>query len=515
MIHRARPLLIILLSLATGLVGCGAQPLPPLDSAHEPALRTSIAHLTSESLEGRAIGTVGLEGAAHYLAGYFEGLGLATLPGHTWFHPFIYTRTEGLKLTTHLTFAGVKLQRGNDYHPAYNSPEGSFEGTVAFVGYAVSAPDKDYDDFAGVNLKGKIALAMRFEPQLPNGDSQLAGASWSEHAPILRKAKEAADRGAVALVLATPPGRKLKDSLVMVARNQSATAPIPVYLVEQQIADRLLAAGGMPDLKTMQAHIDSAFSPRSVILRNTKLSGTVAFQRNSFNLKNVVAFVPGRGALADEYIVIGAHYDHIGRGAYGSRSPGSRLIHPGADDNASGTAALLELARLFEGRRAGRSLLFVGFSAEEVGLIGSKYFVENPPVSLSKIKAMINLDMVGRLRSNQLTVGGVGTSAAFGPIIQAVDEQSPLKVTQAWKDGIAPSDCLPFVQKGIPILFFFTGMHADQHRVSDTPDKINYAGQAQVVDFAAAAIEQLRSAPAINYSPSAAKPTTTPAEAGQ
>ncbi len=248
----------------------------------------------------------------------------------------------------------------------------------------------------------------------------------------------------------------------------------------------MLRAAGAKGLKTFQADIDGKFSPRSLILKQVRVEGDVELTRKTYQLKNLTAYLPGHGWHANEFIVIGAHYDHLGRGGFGSRSPQSHEIHNGADDNASGSAALLELARIFsQSDHLGRSLLFVAFSAEEEGLIGSKYWVEHPPVPLKKIVAMINLDMVGRLKNDKLLIGGIATAAPFADIVKQADAGTPLKISEMWKTGIAPSDNTSFVLRRIPVLFLWTGTHEDYHRPTDKADKINYPGEAEIINVAA------------------------------
>jgi Zn-dependent M28 family amino/carboxypeptidase len=237
-------------------------------------------------------------------------------------------------------------------------------------------------------------------------------------------------------------------------------------------------------------------------------------------VKNVVGLLPGQ--IRDEYVVVGAHYDHLGRGGIGSLNRGNEEIHNGADDNASGTTAVLELAsKLSREGTPKRSIIFAAFTGEEEGLFGSKRFVDHPPVSLSKIMAMINLDMVGRVRTTPsgmhpgtapattpsstrggagiLYIGGAGTAAAFDAIVKSADEHSPLVIKDIGKGGLGPSDHMSFALKRVPVLFFFSGLHADYHRPTDDADKINYEGLEQVVDLAADVIDQVAAMPKQEY----------------
>jgi len=246
-------------------------------------------------------------------------------------------------------------------------------------------------------------------------------------------------------------------------------------------------------------------------------------------MRNIIACRPGRGPHADQYIVIGAHYDHIGFADQGrgiisgllrgfvrrpATAPTTRPYYPGADDNASGTAGLLELARLYsQANRPPRTLMFIAFAGEELGMQGSRYFMEHSPVPLNKIVAMVNLDMLGRLRDDALTIGGSGTAAVFPAILSRCNSSNPpMKFQYLWNNGLAPSDNDSFARRSIPVLFFNTGMHMDLHKVSDTADKINYAGEARVVDLAARVIHDLMTEKDLQFTvaPPATRPSTRP-----
>lgn len=215
--------------------------------------------------------------------------------------------------------------------------------------------------------------------------------------------------------------------------------------------------------------------------------------------RNVIGVLPGTGPLKTEYIVVGAHYDHIGRGLFQDQNVKKGPIFNGADDNASGTAAVLAVAEALSGQRLNRSILFVCFSAEELGLIGSQYFVQHPPVPLDRIVAMINLDMVGRTRKNTLFVSGRGTRPDFRTILQQLDEQSPLELKSLGEGGLGPSDHQSFALKKIPVLFFFTGLHPQYHHPDDDPDRINYDGIRKIVRLVARLVQQIDSVPRQPY----------------
>jgi hypothetical protein len=278
----------------------------------------------------------------------------------------------------------------------------------------------------------------------------------------------------------------------------------------------------------LQKKIDQSVTPASFALPDVRASGLVELKRTRRTVKNVVAWLPGKNR--EEYVVVGAHYDHLGRGGMGSLSPNSRQIHPGADDNASGTTALLMLAERFAGGPPpDRSIIFAAFTGEEEGLLGSEHFVADPPVPLKRIVAMVNLDMVGRIRtptqmaaaagghgatraatrastapatrddSPILYVGGAGTAAAFDAIVKRADERSPLQIKDLGRGGLGPSDHMSFAQKKVPVLFLFSGMHPDYHRPTDVADKVNYRGIEQVVGFTTDLLRQIADMPRQAY----------------
>jgi len=485
--------------------------------------------LASDEFEGRGVGTAGLEKAADLIAGDFSEIGLKPLPGQSsYFEPFEMTTATEIGPATSLSVANRTFSPKDEIVPISFSVTGKFSGPLVFVGYGVNSPARHYDDYAGVDLKGKVALAMRFEPHDANGKSRFVKDGFSDAATLGEKATAAARAGAVALLIVTPPEFHGDDDrlLPFVRRPMTDTPKIPLLHVRQTVADELLKRGGAPDLKSLQERIDQSAKPASFALAGVSVSGNVDLKQTRTTVKNVAGYLPGR--IADQYVVVGAHYDHLGRGGIGSLSPHSHEIHHGADDNASGTTAMIELASHFaQAQTPPRSIIFIAFTAEEEGCIGSQHFVDDPPVDLNKITAMINLDMVGRIRSTPtstniggppttlpagaptaattqagagiLYVGGSGTAATFDAIIQKADADSPLVTKDIGKGGLGPSDHMSFALKRVPVLFFFSGLHADYHRPTDTAEKINYQGLRQVIDFSADVIQQVAQSPRQPY----------------
>ncbi len=378
-----------------------------------------------------------------------------------------------------------------------------------------------------MDVKGKVVVAMRYEPMDDHGQSRLAprgdASGWSEHATFSAKAAAAAKHGAAALLIVNPPDSE-PDLLLPFSGAFAAPATIPVLQIKQAVANELFSAGGtpdeqamrqevleslkhaadgpvvndrwVPDLKTLRDQINASFRPRSIALFSPIVSGAVQIESLTARVRNVMAVLPGTGSHADEFVVIGAHYDHLGLGTVGHRFGPVGSIYHGADDNASGTATVLELARRFAHvPPPARSIIFICFTAEEEGLIGSQYFVKHPPVPLEKVVAMVNLDMVGRIRDQTLYVGGQGTAADFDAILGHAGMDSPLRLKSIGRGGLGPSDHMSFAQRRVPVLFLFSGIHADYHRPTDVAMKINYEGIGEVADFTQKVIDGLTKMP--------------------
>lgn len=468
----------------------------------ETELRGIVTYLASGSLEGRGIHTPGIDAASEYLRNKFVAAGLQKVPGQQgYYQEFEHTTVAGISPGTALVAGGQTYELTKDYTVLSSSAEGEFSGPVVFAGYGISSGSQKYDDFAGIDVKGKVVLVFRFEPHDEKGNSRFDKDGWSTAAHLRSKFRACAAQGAAAVLLVNPPHHHAGDALLPFARSfQEAPSSIPVLQVTQGVANALLKRGGAPDLATLQDRIDHAGAPASLALKDVAVSGNVALRRNTRTLRNVLALLPGQGPLALEYVVVGAHYDHLGYGGPGSLSPGNKVIHYGADDNASGTAALVALAaQMAKSPPPDRSIVFVAFTAEESGLIGSQQFVQHPPVPLDRVAAMLNMDMVGRVRDEMLFVGGGGTAAPFERFLKEADEASPLAFKDFGKGGLAPSDHMSFAVKKIPVLFLFSGMHRDYHRPTDTADKINYAGLAGVVRVAHDLVDDLAQMPRAEY----------------
>jgi aminopeptidase YwaD len=490
----------ILPLLLASLLACAAlaqQAKPVSISAPDAALlRKHVTHLASPDLEGRRPGTPGADAAARYIAEQFAGYGLGCAEqkchhtsnnrlGYLKEFPFVAGVAAGKNNALGFTRDGKNeaVALGDEWMPLGFSANGGVKAAqIVFVGHGITAAELKHDDYANADAKGKIAVAFAGTPDGDNPHGQFA-----RYADARWKAIAAKDKGAAALVVIAGEEKFTNDRLSKLRYDQAAgEAGLPVVAVSRQVAARWFGLSDAAQLSALEKAKEK-WADAAQKLGGVTVNLAVEVTRRAVPAYNVVGVIEGSDPqLKREFIVVGAHYDHLGKGGHdGSLAPDSSSAHLGADDNASGTAGVIELARLFSagGNRLRRSVVFVAFSAEESGLIGSKAYVNNPPFPLADTVAMLNMDMIGRLREGRLSVGGVGTSAEFRPLVEAANGgRFTLRLNE---DGFGPSDHSSFYAKQIPVLFFFTGSHEDYHKPSDTAEKINYDGQAQVVGFVA------------------------------
>jgi hypothetical protein len=498
-------LLLVAIASNAAEVPKSAAPGVERDPAFAVDTRKAVEYLASDELEGRGIGTAGIDKAADYIASTFKRLGLSApaKDASDYFQCFTITAATAPDPTTALTSGEKTFALEKDFGVVSLSGEEKFDAPVVFVGYGISSKEHGYDDYAGLDVKGKVVLALRYEPQDAEGKSRFTGKKddWSSEAPLISKAKNAAKHGAVALLLVNPPLHHEDAVMPFVRQSLTDRASIPFLHLRKHAADELLKKAGLKSLDSLQKEIDDTGKPASLPLENVTAAGQVKILRTDTEVKNVVGILPGKGELAGEFVVVGAHYDHLGKGGPGSLSPNAKEIHNGADDNASGTTVMLKLAEHYANTESAnrRSIVFAAFTAEESGLIGSERFVSHPLVPLDKIAYMLNLDMVGRVRNNVLSVGGTGTAASFDKVLKEADEASPLNLQNFGKGGFGPSDHTSFAMKKIPVLFFWTGTHGDYHRPTDDADKINYEGMEQVVAISAKVVDAMSTHPREQY----------------
>ena len=474
----------------------------PVVSAAEARLRADVDYLADDLREGRAPGTNGIEAAADYIAGVFRELGLKTAPGATgYFQPFSIGGSASLGTDPKLAFKvknkSIEAKPNADFAPMSIGTGAALDGVpIVFAGYGITAKDKDkkldYDDYAGIDVKGKIVLILRREPRQDDEKSPFDGKRISMYADLRFKATNAFQHAAAGVLLVND-GVTAKDRDVLLPFNFAGgelSSTIPFAMITRELADKLLAAAGSPTLATVEKEIDADLKPHSKPLDGATASVSYKIERKELKTRNVIGVLEGSGPHADETIFVGGHYDHLGRGGFmsGSLAFLSNDIHNGADDNASGTAMVLELARRLAKRPdpLPRRVVFMAFSGEEKGLLGSMHYVNHPLYPLDKTVFMVNFDMVGRLNDkSELSIFGIGSTPGAAELVDALGASAGFKVKKirGMSDGIGGSDHQSFYMKNVPVLFAFTGTHKDYHRPSDDSPLINYPGMARIADF--------------------------------
>ncbi len=481
--------------------------------AFSPAItKTDLQHevewLADAKREGRMTGSAGAKASAEWLADYFKKVGLKSF-GPDYAVPFEFNSGErvipeqtNLALSSEGT-AKVEAKLGEDFRPLSFSENGNSDGEVVFAGYGLTVPDGGgaaYDSYEGLEVKDKIVLILRYVPE--NVDPTRR-AHLNRYAGLRYKAMQAREHGAKAVLVVTGPNSpNAGEVLALTNDGTSAGSGILAASISGKLADTLLVPSGKT-LKELQTALDdeNPHAERGLVVPKVKVKLACGVEHLKDNGRDVAGYLPPANG-SDEYVVIGAHFDHLGRGGNSSlgHSGEENKIHPGADDNASGTAWVMELAASLAQEQAThpekfrRGVIFAGWAGEEIGLIGSAAFTEHPPVPLDKIVAYVNADMVGRLRENKLTVQGVGSSKVWRKMIEKRNVAAGFALALQ-DDPYLPTDVTSFYAKNVPVLNFFTGAHEDYHRPTDTAEKINYEGIERIAKFAQQIVLDLVNAP--------------------
>jgi Tol biopolymer transport system component len=461
----------------------------PTAALSQEEIKRHVYTLASDEMKGRLTGTPEGKKAEQYIASQFEKAGLKPVPGQAgYYQPFEFVSgvklgaSNALSVTSPQGTSSYSVEK--DFLPTGFSDDASLKDLpVVFAGYGIQASDQKWDDYEGLDVKGKAVFVYRDGPE---GDDPKS--PFALYYSIRYKAMAAREKGAAALVVvgASPEDDELSPLRVS---SVAGSAGLPVLTVKRALLERWLREAGKayPDPKNPHAR-DLRFEVPGV-----RLSLDVALVREKSQADNVLAWLPATTKSA-EIVIVGAHWDHLGLGIEGSLDEKPGRIHHGADDNASGVAGVLELARTLSlQRERGRNLLFMAFGGEELGALGSSHFVKNPVVPLRDVVAMVNLDMIGRLREDGLVVVGTGTSPAFKPLLEKANTEG-LKLSFN-DDGYGASDQGVFYARDIPVLFFFTGAHEQYHRPEDTADRINYEGEVKVLSLVWAVVRELLAAP--------------------
>ncbi|MEI7663595.1 MAG: M28 family peptidase [Bacteroidota bacterium] len=453
-------------------------------------LHEYVQFLASDSLKGRKPGTAEINVAAKYIRDHFKSDGLR-LMGEDGFQWFEIVTDVNLTDRNALSFAGSDAVIKKNFIPLSFSGSGTVNAPVVFAGYGfdLNLDSLKWSDYKGIDVKGKWVMVFRADPELDNSDSKFIPFS-----DVRSKVFTARDQGAAGLLLVTPKGQDKEDKLMpLVVENNEVTAGIPVVSITRELANKILGSTGY-SVDSLDRAIVGGKTPKS-FLTGTTLNGTIEVVQKREKTANVIALLEGSDPLLkNEYLVVGGHYDHLGFGGAGSgsRMPDTNAVHNGADDNASGTALVMGLAKRIapDRKKLKRSILFVNFSAEEIGLIGSKYFVDHSPVDLKNIKAMFNFDMVGRYdkEKKSISVSGTGTSVEADSILKSLETGLPFAVVHS-PDGYGPSDHASFYSSNIPVFFFTTGVHMDYHTPLDDTEKCDFNAEKVIGDYATALIE--------------------------
>ena len=493
--NRLRSHRILLVIAAAVLLAAASAPVPQADPAR---YLNDIKTLAAPDMEGRGAGTKGLTRAQHLIEKRYKELGLEPAGVNGYAQPFTVITGARLKSDNHFVVqAGESrndLKIDQDFVPFSFSASGQVAAPLVFAGYGATADEFHYDDYAGLDVKDKIVVVLRYEP---SGFAEKSGNhGLTQHSQLITKAINARNHGAKAVIVLN--GKLGDGEEDLLTRFGSVSGPenvgIVMVQVKNAVADAWFQSAGK-SLKDVQDQINSTTKPASFAFPDTlHLSLHIDIETTRATVNNVLAWLPGQ---TDEYVIIGAHYDHLGRGNFDSLAPSQiGQIHPGADDNASGTAGVLELARLLAPQRGQlkRSILFMDFAGEELGLLGSAAWVKDPTRPLAKAVAMINMDMIGRIKDDKVYIGGVGTGSTFKAVLEQAQKDAPFKIEYS-AGGYSSSDHTSFVTRKIPVLFFFSGLHSDYHKPSDTWDKINAPSAARLLDLVGNVAVQLANAP--------------------
>ena len=471
-----------------------------------------IKYLASDELGGRKPGTEGIEKAAKFIEDEYKKYGLKPLKDGTYRQNLEVRLPGGRELNLEKTAlilngpesAKLELDLNKEFVPMV-SGRGTFnldDAKLAFVGYGISAPKLNYDEYRGVDVEDKIVVLIRREPQQKNPDSVFDGDEISEHSYIATKVAAARAAGAAGIIMVNDSVTAPTDEDDKLEENSRFNARLPFVQIRRATFNKILGEAPLwkpngkkfESLSEIEKHIDESLSPVSQSMNGWKCMLSSATRQKVTETANIVGIIEGEGPLADETIVIGGHYDHLGRGGQGSRRPGNTDIHNGADDNATGTAAVMELARRFAKRdkKPARRMVFICFTAEEMGLLGAQHYVKEPLFDLEKTTVMVNFDMIGWLREDKLTVYNATSAKEFEEILDEANEgMGDAKLNIIKGAGFAGSDHLPFFQKQIPVMFLHTGLTSTYHTPEDDFETIDCAGALKVIDYSEKLLDEL------------------------
>jgi Tol biopolymer transport system component len=469
-------------------------------------LKLEVGWMAAPARAGRQTGTPGAAATAEWLSEYCKSIGLKSIVSEAYYEPFEFD--AGVKMVPGKNSLSAKIDPPKDgpaaawnfkvvvphvfppdksFRPLAFSDGGKVEGEVVFAGYGLSVPENNgqplYNSYDSLDVKDKIVLILRY---VPEGVDPKRRAHLNRYAGLRYKAMMARERGAKAVLVVSGPNSPQAGELVPLTGDGAlAGSEVLAASITGEVADALLQPSGkklkdlQTDLDTENPHAEGGF-----VLPKVTVSLTLSVEHIKKTDRNVIATLPG---TTDEWVVVGAHYDHLGTGGSSSlaRAGEEGQIHYGADDNASGVATVMELAAALKSSKSPlrRGIIFALWSGEENGILGSAAFVENPPVPIEKIAAYVNFDMVGRIRENKLSMQGVGSSKLWRKLLEKRNVTAGFNLAMQ-DDPYLPTDVTSFYPKRVPVLNFFTGAHEDYHRPTDTPEKLDYNGMERIAKFA-------------------------------
>ncbi len=496
-------------AIVLGLLALSGWPTLANEEAIEARMRRDITFLASDECEGRGVGTKGIDKAAAYVAQEFQKSGLKPGgPKGSYYQPFSFSfGAAKLGSPNAVSLRGplgqqIDLTQGVHFEVMGLSGKGKVTAPVVFAGYGISAGDVHFDEYKGLDVAGKVVILIRRTPRYDNKDLPFAGPARDDHGSFQRKSALAEiNKAAAVLFIQDQTEAAQGDKLLPFDFIRGLSTSLPFVHVRRAVVEAMLPASLGSSLRDIERAIDRDLQPRGAQLKGWTATIQTQVTRPLTPAKNVIGVLEGSGPLAQETVVVGAHYDHLGYGGFGSRTkePNKKQIHHGADDNGSGTTSLLELTRRFGAipNRQGRRLVFIAFSGEEMGLHGSRYYCNKEPLfSLADTVAMVNLDMVGRLRPDEkakldrLYIEGTGTAKEFDKLVDKLNANPGFHLVKK-PGGTGPSDHDSFCRKKIPVIFFWTGYHPDYHLPSDVAEKINVPGMRRIADMAERTIGHL------------------------
>ncbi|WP_167612554.1 M28 family peptidase [Maribellus sediminis] len=454
-----------------------------------PEIQENIGYLASDSLKGRMSGEAGDKLAAEFIRSKFESAGLDLLYDNG-FQYFNLVASAEMGEGNNLQVGSESFAPEVDFQPYAFSANSTVEAGVVFCGYGLEV-DQDslkWNDFSGTDVSGKWILALQGDPDLDNPNSP-----YLQFSTKRAKGLVASDKNAAGLILVAGPKFNDKDELSSLFFDKNSSRfSIPVLQVTRKVANEILKGTG-ETIASLEAKMEENNAGLNLSTEAT-VKATVNVNLKEKTTENVVAMLPGTDeTLKNEYVVVGAHFDHLGMGGpgSGSRALDTIAVHNGADDNASGVSAVIQLAEKMAGEKSNkRSIIFIAFGAEEMGLVGSKAFTNDPAVGLDSVVSMLNFDMIGRLdtTTNAISIGGTKTSVETEQILTDLNPGFELAFSG---EGIGPSDHASFYLQDIPVFFFSTGAHPDYHTPLDDAELIDYEGAQKVMEYGAAVLEEL------------------------